>query len=205
MESIPAESLPHKNKPACAIFLGMSPEAENQKPSEIEPLPELAETIPGGASEPVVIDDQSQPPTPQEDLKALLGLGIPGALLLRFRSGKHPDSRIEALLARRLDLNGEEFLGPFLIRALGTLALVIGFCSVAWLILWFFCTLAGFTAVLLEISLGMSLLVVSVGVIGMIFPIRLYDEAALEKAAREKIAAFEKEVAGLPPDNASET
>ncbi|HNV68460.1 MAG TPA: hypothetical protein PKO06_02100, partial [Candidatus Ozemobacteraceae bacterium] len=115
-------------------------------PTSSDKLPEI-QTEAGAAPvlPPLPTVDPSVQPTVGEDLERLRQIDCLKATIVRWKTGTHPDTVIEQVLARRLSLEESRFLTPFPLRVLTALALVFAGCAGAWGGLWFVCWQLGFT------------------------------------------------------------
>jgi len=122
-------------------------------------------------------------PSPDDDFLRLESFDWRRAVVLRLNLGRHPDPVIEALLARRLNIPREEFVGPVLVRVLCTLAFAFVGSAVSWVLCWSAFSLLGLGMHLGTLSgLMMTLLAALLG-IAVFQPFRIYDEiGAVERA-----------------------
>ncbi|MBF0410378.1 MAG: hypothetical protein HQM10_23730 [Candidatus Riflebacteria bacterium] len=138
----------------------------------------------------------ADPPQPQEaqitpveqlkaDIQKLENLNIKSELLKRFRCGIHPDSEIERLIQTHINLNHNDYQGPFPVRVACTFAFIVVSCGTIWLILWICLSLLGAANFLKEISALMTILFIALLAFGLANPISLYNEVKLS----EKIAS----------------
>ncbi|MBF0544643.1 MAG: hypothetical protein HQM08_09425 [Candidatus Riflebacteria bacterium] len=134
----------------------------------------------------------------EDDLKTLESLKLSAEMLKRFRYGKHPVPNIEALFQRRLNLQHQDFLGPFPVRIACTLAFIVASCGTIWLVLWAFFSLLHCTNFLLELSMLLTFFFVALLALGASNPLRIYDESLLQKNISLSLQLLREEKSNPP-------
>jgi hypothetical protein len=160
-----------------------APEKPQPAPARKEPDGVVPPTAPPAPSAEAPAQERHPEPTPDDDFLRLESFDWRRAVVIRLNLGRHPDPVIEALLARRLNIPREEFMGPLVVRILCTLAFAFVGSAVAWVICWSAFSLLGLGVYLGTLSgLMMTLLAAMLG-IAVFQPFRIYDEiGAVAKA-----------------------
>ncbi|MFZ2955793.1 MAG: hypothetical protein WA705_02710 [Candidatus Ozemobacteraceae bacterium] len=141
-------------------------------------------------------DPLDNPTSSENDLRDLQDMDWIGATLKRFRFGKHPDPRIESLLARRLDVKRKEYLAPYPVRLLVSMALIFAVCTTVWMCIWAIGSLFELKDFLLELSSLMIFLLITLFGIAVTNPVNLYDEPSIEMAGKRLLEELQQEVEG---------
>ena len=87
----------------------------------------------------------------------------------------------------------------YVVRLLSTFTWVLTFCTIAWLVLWAFGSLAGLTGFVWLVSGLMTTLMAALFGLAISQPIVFIDEKRLEQAGQDEIARL-KALAGLTKD-----
>ncbi|MDD2997517.1 MAG: hypothetical protein PHV05_00570 [Candidatus Riflebacteria bacterium] len=129
-----------------------------------------------------------------EDLQQLEKLNLINAVTLRLQGGRHPVIEIDELLKRRMNLDSEEFQGPYVVRLICTLMMIFLLSSVCWAILWLFATALEWNYFVRVISTGIASLFAAVSGIAIFHPASLPDEKLLKKAIASRIESLREEL-----------
>jgi hypothetical protein len=112
-----------------------------------------------------------------DDYDWLLSLNLPKEAAIKLQFGKHPDSAINALLERRIDLNAPKTtINPFGIRILSSMIVIFLLGILIWAMIWLFGTILGLSTLIKSLSSLLAVLVISGMSISIFQPLPLIDE-----------------------------
>jgi len=132
----------------------------------------------------------------KKDLRVLENTDWVMASIQRFHSGTHPDPIIEKVLKRRMNLPSKKFLAPYPLRLFCTYGMIVVFCGIFWGVSWCFFSFFGFRGFLCELSAAMTTLLVALLGVAISHPMKIFDEAAIEKAGLEALRTVQRQTDG---------
>ena len=139
-------------------------------------------------------------PSLADDILKLEQLNLLRSVTLRMQGGRHPDSEIEALLQRRLNIPRESFQGPYAIRLVCTLMMIFVVTVIFWGVLWAFASMLNLSYFLRLISTGIATLFAGATGVAVFFPSSIPEEKALINAIEEQMNELRSELGKKQPE-----
>ncbi|HNS10207.1 MAG TPA: hypothetical protein PKN29_10935 [Candidatus Ozemobacteraceae bacterium] len=142
------------------------------------------------------------PPSVADDLLQLEKLNLMRAVMLRLQGGRHPNTEIDALLQRRLDLRPEDFQGPYAIRLICTLMMIFLICIIMWGIIWLLGTAMEWSYFLRLMSTGIATLLATGAGVAIFHPASVPDEKQVKETIARRLAELKDMGASQKPSEA---
>ena len=138
-------------------------------------------------------EQSEEEPSLKEDYEALKEMNLLRNVMVRLQYGRFPDSKIDGILKRRMNLDERAFQGPYIIRGFISVLFLFLVCSLVYVVIWLSSKWLGLSGVAETASMFISLFFFC-GIGFVIFnSLSAPDEKKLKIAINERMAELEKE------------